>query len=121
MMLRQLLGRNAADKQALDASREVDVRQAADARSAGTAQIVDVREPDEWAEGHIPGAIHIPLAILARQAANLDPTRPVITVCRSGNRSLVALKPLRAAGFTDARSLAGGMKAWQAAGQPVER
>lgn len=104
-----------------NANLEVDVRHTADARVAGSAQIVDVREPSEWAEGHIPGAIHIPLGDLPRMAVTLDRARPVITVCRSGHRSLVALDPLREEGITSARSLAGGMKAWQAAGQPVER
>ena len=103
-----------------DAS-EVDVAQTVDARAAGATQIVDVREPEEWADGHIPGAVHIPLGLLAFRKGELDPMRPMITVCRSGNRSLVALDVLRETGITDAKSMAGGMKAWQAAGQPVER
>lgn len=110
-----------ANAQSPDPNLEVDVQQTVDARTSGTVQIVDVRESSEWKEGHIPGAIHMPLGDLPRRAAKLDPSRPVITVCRSGNRSMVALDPLREAGITDARSLAGGMKAWQAAGQPVER
>lgn len=120
-MLNRLLNLVAPGPQPSDTQREVDVRQTADALTTGAAQIVDVREPAEWADGHIPGAIHMPLGDMARRAATLDPSRPVITVCRSGKRSLVALAPLRDAGITDARSLAGGMNAWRAAGKPVER
>jgi rhodanese-related sulfurtransferase len=101
-------------------AKETDVAHTVQARAAGAAQIVDVREPDEWAAGHIPGAIHIPLGqLMARQ--RLDPQRPVITVCRSGNRSLAAVDQLVAGGFRDVKSLAGGMQAWTADGQPVER
>ena len=99
---------------------EVDVAEAARARAAGTAQLVDVREPDEWAEGRIPGAVHIPLGDLPARAGEVDPTRPVIAVCRSGRRSLAAADALLAAGFAEAASLAGGMIAWREAGQPVE-
>lgn len=120
-MLNRFLNLVTTGTKAPDPNLEVDVQQTADARAAGSAQVVDVREPSEWAQGHIPGAIHIPLGDLPGRAATLDRARPVITVCRSGNRSLVALDPLREAGITNARSLAGGMKAWQAAGQPVER
>lgn len=100
---------------------EVDVAHTVRARSAGTSQIVDVREPDEWAEGRIPGAVLIPLGDLAKRRGELDPARPVIAVCRSGRRSLFAAEDLLSAGFTDATSLAGGMIAWREAGQPVER
>ncbi len=67
---------------------------------------------DEWAAGHIPDAVHIPLGELPALQRELDPQRPVITVCRSGNRSLVAAEHLLAGGFRDVKSLAGGMKAW---------
>lgn len=120
-MLNRLMNGGQASARAPEATPEVDITQAARARSAGTAQIVDVREPEEWADGHIPGAVHIPLGALGQRTGELDPVRPVITVCRSGNRSLVALDVLREAGITDAKSLAGGMKAWQSAGHPVER
>ena len=100
---------------------EVDVAYTVRARTSHATQIVDVREPDEWDEGHIPGAIHIPLGDLAARLGELDPTRPVIAVCRSGQRSLLAAEELGAVGFGDAVSLAGGMIAWHEAGRPVER
>lgn len=100
---------------------ETDVAQTQEARLSGAAQIVDVREPDEWADGHIPGVIHIPLGSLANRRQELDPSRPVIAVCRSGKRSLTAVEILAHAGFTDAKSMAGGMIAWSARRLPVER
>jgi rhodanese-related sulfurtransferase len=100
---------------------ETDVTHTAQAREGGSAQIVDVREPEEWAEGHIPGAIHIPLGELAARTGELDSGQPAIVVCRSGRRSLYGAETLLQAGFGDAKSLAGGMVDWEAAGQPVER
>lgn len=100
---------------------EIDVAGTAEARTAGAAQILDVREPEEWADGHIPGSIHIPLGELATRASALEPDQPVIAVCRSGGRSLTAAEILLAAGFSDAKSMAGGMLEWAKAGHPVER
>lgn len=84
------------------------------------AAFVDVREPDEWAEGHMPGAIHIPLGELAQRIDELPGERPIVTVCRSGKRSLAAVDTLEAAGRTGAKSLAGGMLEWVKLGRPVE-
>lgn len=110
-----------AAKPADGAVPETDVASTQQARENGTAQIVDVREPGEWAQGHIPGAIHIPLGSLAMRAKDLDPGRPVIAVCRSGNRSLTAAEILLRSGFTDAKSMAGGMNSWSARKLPIER
>ena len=82
-------------------------------------QVVDVREPYEWDAGHIEGAVHLPLArVMAGQGTDdLEPGRPVVLVCRSGNRSELATMMLRARGF-DAHNLEGGMERWSAAGLP---
>lgn len=100
---------------------ETDVATTARALENRTAQIVDVREQDEWAEGHIADAIHIPLGELPTRQKELDPQRPLITVCRSGKRSLVAAEQLLGGDFRDVKSLAGGMKAWVKSDQPIER
>ena len=84
-------------------------------------QIVDVREAEEWAQGHLPGSVLMPLGGLAPRMRGLDPKRPIVTVCRSGHRSLVAAEALTAEGFRDVKSLAGGMIAWAEAGHAVER
>ncbi len=78
--------------------------------------VLDVREPHEWAAGHLAAARHAPAATLDAAAAGLDPARPVVTVCAAGARSLAAAGRLRALGFGDVRSLAGGVAAWRAAG-----
>lgn len=100
---------------------EVSVAETIAARDEGTHQIVDVRELDEWIAVRMPDSVHIPLGELARRANELDPHRPTITVCKSGQRSLYAVEILRAAGFGEVASLNGGLLAWYEAGQPLER
>lgn len=95
---------------------DVTVQQAADAAAAGQVLLVDVREDDEWAAGHAPGAVHLALGTL--EAADVPSDRPVVAVCRSGNRSGVAAAHLAQAGV-DVANMAGGMTAWAAAGLPV--
>lgn len=82
------------------------------------AILVDVREPHEWQAGHAPQARHIPLAQLNRRIAELPANRPVVAVCRSGNRSAHAAALLAAAG-RDASNLTGGMHAWSRHGLPI--
>ncbi|HEU0116697.1 MAG TPA: rhodanese-like domain-containing protein [Thermomicrobiales bacterium] len=86
-------------------------------------QALDVREHDEWAAGHMAGAVLAPLGELERRLSelDLDPAAPTIVVCRSGRRSLIAAEYLAQRGFGRVRSLAGGLLAWAAAGQPLER
>lgn len=101
---------------------EIQVSALAAERAEGKdVQIVDVREPEEWSDGHMPGAVHIPLGELPARVRELDPARPVVLVCRSGNRSGQATQFLLQRGFRDARNLVGGMIAWAEAGQPVTR
>ena len=100
---------------------ETDVPHAIEAQANNAVQIVDVREPDEWVEGRIPGAVHIPLGSLASRVNELDPNQETIVVCQAGVRSLTGADILLKAGFADAKSLAGGMIAWVGAGQPVEQ
>ena len=90
------------------------------ARLGSQAQLVDVREPQEVAEGMIPGAVHIPLGQLPDRLGELDLARPIIAICRSGNRSGQATAILTSAGFAT-ENMAGGMLAWQAAGLPIAR
>ncbi len=86
----------------------------------GQIQLVDCREPYEWAAGRVEGAIHIPLnTIMAGAGQELDKTKPVAVICRSGNRSELATMMLQARGF-DATNVEGGMEAWDAEGLPFE-
>lgn len=97
---------------------EIDAKRAALLVDAGKALLLDVREDDEWQAGRAPAAKHLPLATLDPWTVARD--RPVIVVCRSGNRSGQATRVLADAGH-DARNLTGGMQAWAAAGLPVVR
>ena len=96
----------------------------ADARAARDelldgALALDVREPDEFATGHIEGALNIPLGSLQEQLARLDPLRPVVTYCGHGERSASALSMLQGAGFGELHNLNGGIDAWKEASYRV--
>jgi sulfur-carrier protein adenylyltransferase/sulfurtransferase len=83
---------------------------------------LDVRERDEWDEGHIPGALHIPRGSLESrvEAAAPDRDRRLVVYCSSGNRSLFAARTLEELGYTDVRSLAGGFTDWKRNGFPTQ-
>ncbi|MDH3354246.1 MAG: rhodanese-like domain-containing protein [Chromatiales bacterium] len=83
---------------------------------------VDVREDKEYAEGHILGSIHIPLAQLVERIAEVEQHKqqPVIVGCRSGNRSAMGCARLRSQGFEQVYNLKGGILAWQSANLPIE-
>jgi rhodanese-related sulfurtransferase len=87
-----------------------------------SAVLLDVREPAEWAAGHIEGAIHVPMNELPNHLSyrpeTLDPDQPCVVVCRSGHRSAHVTAWLNRQGF-DAANLDGGMLAWATAGRPM--
>lgn len=95
---------------------EIDVQSAATAFSDPSVQIVDCRSQREWKSGHIRGARLMPLDTIGSRAKDLDPARPVVVVCRSGHRSSIAARTLASHGFTDVKSLKGGLSAWTRAG-----
>ena len=75
-------------------------------------QFIDVREPDEVAEGTLPGTVNIPLATLPDRIGELDPNRRAVVLCRSGGRSTQACQFLVSNGFADVINLDGGMLAY---------
>ncbi|MBF4163715.1 rhodanese-like domain-containing protein [Nocardioides acrostichi] len=79
--------------------------------------VLDVREPVEWAAGHIEGALHIPLGVLPLRAQEVPPGR-VLVVCKVGGRSAQATQWLGQQGH-DVVNLEGGMLAWDDAGRPM--
>lgn len=85
--------------------------------SAQPPVVVDVREPEEFAEGHIPGCRLVPLGSLMGRLGELPKDQPLVLVCRSGARSAMATQALNQAGF-QAANMEGGMMAWRG---PVER
>ena len=87
------------------------------------ALVIDVREPAEYAAGHVLGAKNIPLARLNAPGAELAKRkdRPVIVVCDGGELAAKAAAALRKQGFTRVVNLSGGLKAWQQAGLPLEK
>ena len=95
----------------------VSVQQANDQLKAGTAMMVDVREPDEIAEQAVDGTINIPLGQLEARAAEVPTGKPVLVFCRSGNRSQEGAAILAAKGY-DASTVEGGIIAWTDAGLP---
>jgi rhodanese-related sulfurtransferase len=96
----------------------VGVAEASALRNSG-AFVLDVREPSEYAVGHIPGVTLIPLGQLATRTSEVPRDKTVVVVCHSGNRSAQGRDILRQAGFTNVTSMDGGMTAWAAAGLPV--
>ncbi len=87
-------------------------------RHAEGAVVVDVREPDEYVDGHVPGAALIPMNDLAARMDEVPRGQPVYVICRSGARSLTSTAQLIDAGY-EAYSVAGGTLGWIAAGQPI--
>ena len=93
-------------EQWIDDGREVDV--------------IDVREPAEWMEGHIAGALHVPMLEAVRRRAELSPERPKAVVCAGGLRSSAVISALKRHGLTNFHNVTGGMGAWVKAGYSVE-
>jgi hydroxyacylglutathione hydrolase len=109
-------------------SASADVRRTAqlaiaDLQARLTAQsvtLVDVRGANEWAGGHLPGALHIPLGYLAERCRTIPTTKPIVVQCQAGTRSAIAASLLERLGFTNVINLEGGFSAWADAGLPVE-
>lgn len=83
--------------------------------------LLDVREGEEWAMGHAPGALHIPLYDLPERLSEVPQGKPVVVMCASGVRSLYGGQFLVENGFSDVYSLDGGINLWARKGLPIER
>lgn len=82
---------------------------------------LDVRRPEEWQEGVIPGALKLSLSDLRKQQKTLDKSKTYLLVCRSGNRSQMAAKALEAEGFEHLNNFQGGMMAWYSHNYPLSK
>lgn len=87
------------------------------------AQVIDVREADEYVSGHLPESRNLPVGSLAERAGELDKFKdtPLILVCQSGARSASACNTLGKLGFTKVHNLDGGIAAWRTAGLPLKK
>jgi len=83
------------------------------------AFLLDVREPDEWAAGHAPGAHHVPMMEVPARMAEVPTDAEVVVVCRSGGRSGQVTSWLMGNGWDNVRNLDGGMHSWAAAGREI--
>lgn len=113
-----LLRTPAASTSAQALPAEITPAEALAMRDAG-AFVLDVRQPEEWNQVHIPGATLIPLGELPNRLSEVPINQDVVVVCRSGNRSAQARDILKDAGYTQVTSMAGGMNQWAAAGYPT--
>jgi rhodanese-related sulfurtransferase len=102
---------------------EISPSEAAAKLKSGDAVIVDVREKDEWDEGHIPDAIHMSRGTIELDVEEKVPNANAMIICHcgGGGRSALAAESLQKMGYKNVRSMAGGLKAWKAAGLPIAK
>ncbi|MGI8554653.1 MAG: rhodanese-like domain-containing protein [Dehalococcoidia bacterium] len=99
----------------------VSVQEAKEMLGRDEVQLIDVREPHEYASGHVPGARLIPLSTIPTKAAELSDDKPVLFVCGVGQRSALACEYAAAAGKSNLFNLEGGTEGWVRSGLPVEK
>ncbi|MFH2040584.1 MAG: rhodanese-like domain-containing protein [Chloroflexota bacterium] len=97
---------------------DINIEQAAQLREEG-AFILDVREPDEWVNFHIPGSTLIPLGELPDRLSEVPTDKTIVVVCNSGNRSKPGRDILLDAGFSEVTSMNGGVTEWKSQGLPI--
>lgn len=117
----KLRNRDATGTRSLSLTRMLDSNELAALSPADGALVLDVRNDDEWARGHISNAVLIPLPELSARLAEIPRDRTIIVHCQHGGRSAVAAATLDAFGFDDVHQLTGGLAAWEAAGHAVVR
>ena len=102
---------------------EISPDDAAVKLKSGDGVIIDVRDKDEWDEGHIPGATHLSRGTIEFdiEAKVPDPDAMIICHCGGGGRSALAAESLQKMGYKNVRSMAGGLKAWKTAGLPTTK
>jgi len=99
----------------------ITVAEAKEMMARGEAKVIDVREPDEYRRGHVPGARLIPVSTVLSRREELDSDKDLIFVCAVGQRSALACEMAAAVGLTRLYNLEGGTDAWAKAGQDLER
>ncbi|HXM32172.1 MAG TPA: rhodanese-like domain-containing protein [Chthoniobacterales bacterium] len=89
----------------------------------GDAIFIDVREGDDWRDGHAEGAKHLSRGVIEMEIEDAvpDSRKPIICYCGGGSRSALVAESLQKMGYENVRSLAGGFRAWKEAGLPVKK
>lgn len=101
--------------------KQISVAEARDAVKAENVQFIDVRTPEEYAGGHAPKALNLPLDNLEDDLTKLDKTKPVYVICQTGRRSQKGAEILLKNGFADIYNINGGTSEWIKAGFPTEK
>jgi rhodanese-related sulfurtransferase len=109
-----------AEKREFEPFTRIDVHEAKELIDEGGVQVIDSREPHEHAEGHVPGSIQIQHMATLAQADKIARDRPVLFICKSGQRSAVAAEFAASLGITDIYNVEGGHDAWREAGYPLD-
>jgi len=104
----------------LDLGNEIDVHTVASVKDREDVYLLDVREPWEYEEAHIPGVTLLPMGDVPDSLDQIPTDKQVIVTCRTGNRSGQIAAYLRQNGFDNISNMSGGIVDWQAAGYPVE-
>ncbi|MDQ6872985.1 MAG: rhodanese-like domain-containing protein, partial [Gemmatimonadota bacterium] len=104
----------------LEQVRQIDAVELRRSARDKSVQVVDVRGPDEWRRGHLPGAIHIPLAALPERIGEVNASAPIVIHCKGGSRAAIAASFLQARGITNVSSLVDGYEGWVKRGFEVE-
>lgn len=94
-------------------TRRISAEKTAEALASGLITVVDVRTAEEYFRGHIPQSESIPLAEIRQRCQQLDRTKPIVLVCRSGYRAMQAFHILKRRGFRNHAVVSGGMIAWE--------
>jgi rhodanese-related sulfurtransferase len=103
--------------------RKFPAQETAAALDRGDTLLIDVRDPGEWQEGHIPGTKNFSRGTVELEVEEAAPdlSTPIITHCGGGGRSALAAESLQRMGYTNVKSMAGGFKTWKAAGLPTTK
>ncbi len=106
---------------ALEAVAKIDVATLAPRLARGAVTVIDVRNATEYAAGHLPGSLHIPVGYLPERLAEIPRDKPIVVQCQSGARSAIATSLLQKLGVSNVTDLVGGFVAWESAGHEVQR
>ena len=109
-----------AVKNEMEPFTRIDVHEAKEMIDNGDVQIIDSREMHEHADGHVPGSVNIPHMATLVRVGDLATDRPILFICKSGQRSAVAAEFAATMGLTDLYNVEGGHDDWAEAGYPME-